>query len=150
MSRPLYVISEKEEVVDLDVVKGQVEYIVAQLSTYLETYRPGRPSFTKSSLIGPVGKMLSVMTSGRMIDEQAILGYVTSIHNNTSTEQITEQGLSALSSALKKFEELRRSVSKRTWLRILREIDYAVYVRKYRHQLRASGEQKKQEGGERA
>ena len=80
--------------------------------------------------MGPVGKLLSVLESGRFENKDSLLGYVINIHNNTARSRISADDIEHLKQALKKLEELRNNVNIRTWIRFMREIDYAVYKNK--------------------
>ena len=122
-------IVEKEEV-DKEDVKALVREIVNELSEYLREYIPEKWSFSKHSVMGPVGKLISVLESGRFENKDALLGYVINIHNNTARSKISAEGVEHLKNALNKLEELRNRVNVRTWIRLMREIDYAVYKNK--------------------
>ena len=120
---------EKEEA-SVEEVKDLVEKIVSELSEYLKEYIPEKRSYAKHSVMGPVGKLISVLESGRFENRDALLGYVVNVHNNTSKRKITAEGMEHLKNALNKLEELRNKVNIRVWVRLMREIDYAVYKNK--------------------
>ena len=129
---------EKEDV-NVAEVKALVEEIIGELSEYLKGYLPENlkgylsekmGGFSKHSVMGPVGKLLSVLESGRFENKDSLLGYVINIHNNTARSRISADDIEHLKQALKKLEELRNNVNIRTWIRFMREIDYAVYKNK--------------------
>ena len=130
---------EKEEV-DSEDVKALVEGIVNELSGYLKEYIPEKWSFSKHSVMGPVGKLISVLESGRFENKDALLGYVINIHNNTARSKISAEGIKYLENALNELEELRSKVNVRTWIRLMREIDYAVYKNKMERIIMGGGE----------
>lgn len=148
MSRPMFWLKEKaEEKVKTEEISAKKADVINLLSAYLEDYIPKGGGFSKSSITGPVGKMLSVVTSGRITDKEAILGYVVNIHNSTATRNISQRAMKNLSDALDNLLDLEKDVSKRMWLRILREIDYGVFKKKYEYIVRRV-EEKKEEGSE--
>jgi hypothetical protein len=120
---------EKEDV-NVEEMKSLVSEIVSDLSEYLKEYIPERKGYTKHSVMGPVGKLISVLESGRFENKDALLGYVINVHNNTSKRKISAEGLEHLKNSLNKLEELRNKVNIRVWIRLMREIDYAVYKNK--------------------
>lgn len=129
--RPMFRIEERGQESFADVSKER-EQIVSILSGYLiEDYFPERVSFTKHGLMGPVGKLLSVVMSGRFSDAGAVVGYIVNVHENTSTKRLSPSGISRLSKAVSLLLSLRNRLSERVWLRLLREIDYAVFLMKY-------------------
>ena len=130
---------EKEEV-DSEDVKALVERIVNELSEYLREYIPEKWSFSKHSVMGPVGKLISVLESGRFENKDALLGYVINIHNNTARSKISAEGIKYLENALNDLEELKNKVNVRTWIRLMREIDYAVYKNKMERIIMGGGE----------
>jgi hypothetical protein len=105
--------------------------VIQSLFEYLGRYKPERWGESKGNLMGPVGKLLSAVSSGRFENEDAIMGYVVNIHNNTSTLSLTPVSLDNLKMAINSLHQIRLIANERMWLRILREIDYAVFLRQY-------------------
>ncbi|MEM3573580.1 MAG: hypothetical protein QXW47_10175 [Candidatus Jordarchaeales archaeon] len=129
MKKPIKMI-EKTVEKDKEEVKNLTNGIITELSEYLKGFVPQRESISKHSIMGPVGKLLSVIESGRFENKEALIGYLINIHNNTSMNRISKEGLDHVKCALDELEKLRSKVDVRTWLRLLREIDYAVYKNK--------------------
>jgi len=131
MSRPyIYMLPEKEPP-SPELVEKAKEDIISGLYDYLEDYEPERHGFTKSLLMGPAGKLLSAITSGRFENPDAIVGFVVNIHANTSKKELGPKSLQRLKEAVEGMANLRRMVSERAWPRTLREIDYAVFLKQY-------------------
>lgn len=132
MSRPyIYVQTEKESAADTEEMKKLEEDVVRNLFEYLEDYQPERWGDSKSSLMGPVGKLLSSVSSGRFGNKDAIVGYVVNIHSNTSTKPLSQVACNHLKKAIDSLQQLKALIRERMWLRILREIDYAVFLKQY-------------------
>ena len=77
---PIRMLEVEEE--SREEIRSLVEEIVRELSEYLKGYVPEKPGITKHSIMGPVGKLLSVMESGRFDNKDALVGYLINIHNN--------------------------------------------------------------------
>lgn len=132
MSRPyIYMQTEKESAADTEKIKNLEEDVVQNLFEYLEDYQPERWGDSKSSLMGPVGKLLSSVSSGRFENKDAIVGYVVNIHSNASTKSLSQVACNHLKRAIDSLQQLKELVTERMWLRILREIDYAVFLKQY-------------------
>lgn len=121
-----YEVGEKKE--EADKLKSS---IISKLSKYMQSYEPEKSGSTKSALMGPVGKLISSIASGKFDNEDAIIGFIVSIHNNTSVKKIEETDLRALREAVQELAELHKLIPRRFWLRTLREIDYGVFVHRY-------------------
>jgi len=122
---------EKVEEANREEINDLLKKVITELSEYLKEFMPQRLSYTKHSIMGPVGKLLNVIESGRFEDKDALTGYLINIHNNTDrTGRISKEAIEHIKSALNHLEALRSKVDVRTWLRLLREIDYAVYKNK--------------------
>ena len=131
MSRPyIYMIPEEKDVspTEVAIIKNKV---VTALYTYLNDYQPDVSPQSKSQLLGPVGKLLSAVQSGRFENSEAIIGFVINIHTNTSKKPLGPKSLDGLKEAVETMRVLRKSVSERAWPRMLREIDYAVFLKQY-------------------
>lgn len=111
--------------------RGITNSIISKLSEYMQSYEPETSGFTKSALMGPVGKLISAVASGKFDNESAIVGFIISVHNNTSKTKIEEKHLQILRSAISELKELHKITPRRYWLRTLREIDYGVFVNRY-------------------
>jgi len=105
--------------------------VVAELSEYLKTFEPETYAPSKSSMMGPVGKFISAVASGRFENKDAIVGFVVSIHNNLSKSRASPSAVARLREAVDTLEKLHTITPRRYWLRILREIDYGVFINRY-------------------
>lgn len=134
MSRPyIYLQTEKASLAKLEEVNSIEENVVKNLVEYLGDYQPERigASKSKSSMMGPVGKLISAISAGRFENKIAIVGFVANIHNNVSKTPLSQNAFNRLSAAVDGLEQLRKLVPSRMWLRVLREIDYAVFAKQY-------------------
>lgn len=132
--RPIFLseITESKAEKSLQDQKEQVGKAIDSLAAYLlNDYWPETLSYSKHTLMGPVGKLLAVLTSGRMQEKEALLGYVANVHQNTSRRPLTPEGLRCLNEALDALVALRDGLSKRAWLKVLKDLDYAVFFKKY-------------------
>lgn len=133
--RPIFIsdIAESKTQPGLKDRKEQIERATDNLSGYLiNDYWPKTLSYSKHALMGPVGKLLAVLVSGRIQGKEALVGYVANIHQNTSQrERISPEGLKFLNDAIDALVTLREGLPKREWLRVLRDLDYAVFFKKY-------------------
>jgi len=68
--------------------------------------------------------------SGRIYSKEALLGYIINIHEQSSQRPITKESIETLDKAIDRLIKLRKKVSLRTWIKLLREIDYAVYKKR--------------------
>lgn len=128
--RPIFRLAAREPRKPVD--RGQVEEIARRLARYLvEYYKPERFAYSKHGLLGPVGKLLAVAASGRFDGPEGLLGFVTSVHTNTSKKDLDADGIRLLRDAVESLFSLRRQLSPRDWLRVLRDLEYRVYFLKY-------------------
>ncbi len=130
MLRPFVKMYEKEEEPKREELLPEIEEISALLDKYLDNYIPETYGYTKHSIMGPVGKLLSIVESGRIYSKEALLGYIINIHEQSSQRPITNESIETLGKAIDKLIKLRERVSLRTWIKLLREIDYAVYKKR--------------------
>lgn len=110
-----------------------VKTAIVALGRYLvDDYFPkDMGSFSRHALMGPAGKMLEVLQSGRIRDREALLGYVTQIHNQSASYQLSADGLEHLQAAADAIMAIRQRSSERQWIRALREIGHGVYLIQY-------------------
>jgi|Deesub1362A_J573_1020465.scaffolds.fasta_scaffold00838_6 hypothetical protein len=132
--RPIYWTKEAEEV-DREKISEMEKKTIEHLSDYLKTFYPKKSgeaeySYTKTSIMGPIGKLLSAVSSGKIENPDALIGYIVNIHNATADNPLSKHGKEHLENGVKALLELRAVAPKRMWMRILREVDYAVYKNK--------------------
>lgn len=149
MSRPLVRMYEKGGKVDYREVRERIAEVAETLAKYLNEHYRGPPGFSKHTIMGPVGKLIGVLESGRFRDKDALLGYVINIHTNLSGP-ISKEAVDLLEKAISDLLAIREQVSTRTWVRFLRELDYAVYKHKMKYivEYAAAKKAKSAEGGE--
>ena len=131
MRRMLYI----QDVAKFD--KAKVEALISRLvdvlSEYLDEYIPKTSSYSKHAIMGPVGKLLGILMSGKLENKDAIIGYIVNIHRNTAkSEYVSKTAIDKLDEAVNLFFELRKIVTTRMWIKTLREIDYAVFKRRFK------------------
>lgn len=122
---------EEEITTSPEEIKKLEQEAIAELSEYLMTFEPETYALSKSSMMGPVGKLISAVASGRFENKDAIVGFVVSIHNNLSKSRASLSAVARLREAVDTLEKLHAITPRRYWLRILREIDYGVFINRY-------------------
>jgi hypothetical protein len=131
MGRPIFYLSQEEKHVDDNWVTKHIQETIESFAKYLDSYTPrGRQSYTKTSVMGPVGKILATMLSGRLEDKDALVGFVINVHNLTSDRHASHEDIQNLEKAIDAMSELKKNLPARKWVRIVREIDYGVFKRK--------------------
>ena len=142
---------DKGSRVDYGEIRARMAHVAELLASYLNEHYHGPPGFSKHTIMGPVGKLISVLESGRFMDKDALLGYIINIHTNLSGP-ISKEAVEQLEKAVSELLEIRSQVSTRMWIRLLRELDYAVYKHKMKYiveRAAAKAQAKKSiEGGE--
>lgn len=137
--------------VDYREVRAKIAQIAELLASYLNDHYRAPSGYSKHTIMGPVGKLISAMESGRFMDKDALLGYVINIHTNISGP-ISKEAVEKLEKAVSELLEIRSQVSTRMWIRLLRELDYAVYKHKMKyiveHAAAKAQAKKSSEGGE--
>lgn len=148
--RPIYSIKDEgkmspELLMELNM---DVESIIDNLAKYLEDYIPEKigPKLSKSSIMGPIGKLLSVISSIKLDTKDALVGYVINIHENTSNKLLTDKGRNNLEVGVEKLLKLKQKAPKRFFSKALREIDYGVYKRKLEYIIIKNKEKNVKEG----
>lgn len=131
MGRPIFYLGQEEKRVDDNWVTERIQEAIQIFAKYLDSYNPrGRPSYTKTSVMGPVGKILATMLSGRLEAKDALVGFVVNVHNLTSDRHANHEDIQNLERAIDVMSELKKTLPARRWVRIVREIDYGVFKRK--------------------
>lgn len=130
MGRPIFYLSEEGKSVDDSWVTKQMQEIIQHFSKYLNSYIPrGRPSYSKTAVMGPIGKILSVMLSGRLEAKDALVGFVVNTHNLTSDRPANHEDIQNLEKAIEAMSELKEALPARRWVRVVKEVDYGVFKR---------------------
>lgn len=128
MIRPLIITSTKGE---FNRKTETIEKIARLFASYLETYIPAKESQAKHTRMGPVGKILSRMRSGR--SGSPLLGDAIRYHQMSakrrdgSISQITAEGYENLKKAIESLDLLVKSSSTSEKNTVLSLVDSAVY-----------------------
>lgn len=131
--RPIYKIKEERKVSPemMDEIKNDIETTIDHFARYLEDFQ-GEGN-TKTQVVGPVGKLLSGISSAKFETRDALVGYVVNIHKNTTkskTEWLSDEGRENLEKGIETLLSLKEKAPNRLFSKALREIDYGVYKRK--------------------
>jgi len=112
---------------DIEKKKESIEQTITSLDSYLDFYTPkGRRVNSKHSLMGPAGKMIRILRSNKLVTEDALIGQIVSIHENTGNrvsidaKKKLEEGVNTIMNTLGDVPKIKR-------LRVLSEIDYGLY-----------------------
>ena len=134
MIRPLLVVKRSN---DIDPLKNPlVEEAVAAFVSYLRTYYTEKSKDSKHGKMGPVGKLLSRMRSGKMGEQ--VLGEAVRIHEmtakpapNQKNASITTEQLNALSTGVMNLTSLLSdpSLSLSEHKRVLDAVGAMIYFR---------------------
>ena len=127
-------------------LRGMVDRVIELLSNYLEGYIPKRQGFTKHSIMGPVGKLLSAMEINRFSTVDGYIGYTVNIHHNIGIRDPDPDQIKNLREGISLLMEIESKVDPSRWKRILREVDYAIYFRKWKRILETAKEKSKGRG----
>ncbi len=128
---------KEEEKTDMDEVRDVRKRAAEALISYLDTFYPeDRQSDSKHALMGPVGKLLTQITTTGEINWGAVKGYVLNIHKN----QQGGRGLSAeaakrLENAVDLLRELKEILPPTKWLKTVEDLDDEVFFGVYKEQL---------------
>jgi hypothetical protein len=115
---------------------NKIEEAQTQLYTYLSDFTPRTPANSKHAIMGPVGKLLNIISASKFRDNiDSYVGYITNIHGQQSTKNLTQTGMLNLKNAVITILAFRETVSERAFLKILSSIDYAVYYLKMREKV---------------
>lgn len=139
MRRPEPGIERKE-------LKKAVNDVVEELNSYLDSFIPKAGfGYTKHAIMGPVGKLLGALESGRFESVDGYVGFTVNIHENLSKKPAGEEEIGKLRSAVSTLLDLKGKVGIGRWPKLIREIDYSVYYRRMEKIAHAAS---KSEGGE--
>jgi len=124
----------------------KIEEIQQNLFEYLKDYRAENPGYTKHSVMGPAGKLLTILSAsmfGENVD--SYVGYIENIHESQSKKHLSPEGRERLRSATQALIELKQNASERYFLKIVRAVDYGVYYLKMKEIAKAVEEKKARE-----
>ncbi|MEM0272589.1 MAG: hypothetical protein QW514_08620 [Thermoprotei archaeon] len=131
---------------------AEIEEIQRDLFEYLGDYYAKDQRYTKHAIMGPVGKLLTIVESSMFGDNvDSYVGYIANVHDAQSEKRLSKEGMEKLRAATSKLINLRRQVSERAFLKIVRSVDYGVYFLKVKQIAERSAEKrealKQQVGG---
>lgn len=129
--------TKEEEQTDLEAVKECRSRAVEALVKYLEKYyRETTSSDSKHSLMGPVGKLLTRITTTGDINWGAVKGYILSTHKNMQGDRaVSADAVERLDAAVGILEELRSMLPPTKWLKTIEDIDDEVYFHVFKKKL---------------
>ncbi|MGB9759924.1 MAG: hypothetical protein ACP5PT_02495 [Brevinematia bacterium] len=132
MRKPI-VIGEAEGKKDLQDLKVEAEKIQNNLYEYLTTYIPKEPSksLSKSSIMGPVGKLLAQILAKRFGNNvEPYVGFTINVHRNMAGSLPSKEAVEKLSSAVQSLLDLSNQLTERDFARLINLVDYGVYFKK--------------------
>lgn len=125
--RVLQVRTEKFDVKSKDEL---IRKAVESLSEYLDTFIPkGRWGTSKYSLEGPAGKLITLAKSEKISTKEALVGQITTIHENTGN-RLTTQSLDKLEKSVDYILQVLKDVPPTKRLKVLSEVDYGLYFKR--------------------
>lgn len=111
----------------------KIEDVQSQLYTYLGDFIPEKWGYTKTAIMGPAGKLLSIVAASKFGENaDSYVGYIANVHEQQSKKRLTTIGMDNLKEAVSNLIELKKNTSERSFLKILSSIDYGVYYLKVR------------------
>lgn len=124
MRVPIFV---KVERFDLGSVAREIEGIRGRFDVYLESY-PAKNIRSKHGLMGPVGKVLQEVRTGKW-DADSLAGFALNVHlsNPKAKGSISDEARTALRQAIGELLELLERVPATAHDRLLDRIDYGLY-----------------------
>ena len=132
--RKVVLMEQKKDVNEQSWPTKEVKEITESLYEYLKEYVPGGPpSYSKHAIMGPVGKLLSMLSSGSFGDNtESYIGYILNIHNQSLGRPISRQGQDNLRKGAEELLKLKATQTPRIFKRILESVDYGVFYLKTR------------------
>ena len=112
---------------DLESVSSDIESVRRCFDSYLDSY-PVKSSRSKHSLMGPVGKILQEVKSGKW-DADSLAGYALNIHltNPKAKGFISQEARNSLTEGINRLLTLLKSSPVTVHDKILDRIDYGLY-----------------------
>jgi len=129
------VIGEAQNKKDLQDLRTEAEEIQGNLYEYLRTYIPQEPSksLSKSSVMGPVGKLLSQVLAKRFGNNvDPYVGFTVNIHRNMTGFLPSNEAIGKLRFAVQELLNLSEQLTERDFAKLINLIDYGVYFKKCR------------------
>ncbi len=109
---------------------------VEALVEYLKTFRPeDSGTDSKYALMGPVGKLLTRLTTTGEINWEAVKGFVLNIHKNQQEGRVPASAAERLDETVRYLAELRALLPPTKWLKTVEDLDDEVFFRVYKEKL---------------
>jgi len=125
----------------------KIEDVQSQLYAYLGDFILEKWGYTKTAIMGPAGKLLSIVAASKFGENtDSYVGYIANVHEQQSKKRLTTIGMDNLKKAVSNLIELKKNTSERSFLKILSSIDYGVYYLKVK-EISERAEAKKLESG---
>lgn len=146
--RPVYRLKEEKEITPelMEELNKEVESIIEDFAKYLESFK-GK-GYSKHSVMGPIGKLLSAITSNKLETKDALVGYVINVHKNTMEYDPSIEASESLKKGIERLLNLKKTAPNRLFTKATREIDYGVYKKKLEYILSKSEKKSIEKGGE--
>ena len=110
----------------------EIRRVTQDLYEYLSGYKPGgQASYSKSSIMGPVGKLLSMVSSeahGKSVE--AYVGAISNIHYQQTEWLPTADAQAKIREAVEGLLKMKNDLSPRLFHRIVQSVDYGIYYLK--------------------
>lgn len=127
---------KEQELAKNEDVREARSKVTGALVHYLETYKPEQTSESKHALMGPVGKLLSRITTTGDINWEAVKGFVLSVHKNQQAPRgVSPDAAIRLDEAVSALSELRDLLPPTKWLKAVEDIDDEVFFGLYKGHL---------------
>lgn len=121
MRRPIMVQAPTFEV---NTVLSKIDTIREAFDQYLDHYR-SRKTSSRHGLMGPVGKLLREVKSGRR-DRESLKGYTLRVHEVTG-QYVSEEGIAALEKAIDELVVLLNQVPVTAIDRVIDRLEYGLF-----------------------
>lgn len=121
---------------DIEQIRETRQKAALALVEYLKTFRiEDKKSDSKHALMGPVGKLLTRLTTTGDINWDAVKGYVLSIHKNQQAGRVPANAAERLDEAIQELSRLRDLLPPTKWLKTVEDLDDEVFFRVYKEKL---------------
>ena len=128
---------KEEEKATSEEIREKRSDVTQALIEYLKTFKPqDQVGDSKHALMGPVGKLLTRITTTGDINWEATKGYVLSVHKNQQAPRgVSPEAAERLDDVMMKLRELRDLLPPTKWLKMVEDIDDEVFFGLYKEKL---------------
>lgn len=127
---------KEEQKYDIEQIAAARKKAADALVEYLKTFRPeDAGTDSKHALMGPVGKLLTRLTTTGEINWEAVKGFVLSIHKNQQKGRMPASAAERLDDTVRYLAELRALLPPTKWLKTVEDLDDEVFFRVYKEKL---------------